>query len=366
MEKQSRRTGSHRRRVWRLVLAVAATATSIVATNRKIATILSQTTAAQRSLFRTSPFSATHTNDIPVSRLLIVQYTAGSSTSSSSAYEKLLHITSQVNQGYARRRKYDYWLVKGLPFVEPFFNGSMTVETLVQNGLPLPSTSTMNATPFVVTKAPASRSTYTKVAILEHLLQNQDRYPYDRLLLLDADALYVVEPYLPVSSGRQNSHQFSLSIADFSFDFDGWLRDEPLFCLAAHSTHNTSLPTGSINIGVTLWNLWNPRLPYLVERWRQGCIQRIQTGRRDDDQAVLQNILKNDLDDTRRRQVVRPVANQILGYGKGSIVQHWIRHSDDWEYSDQTSRIQRVQRAADAICTKHSLVCNTSILETSL
>jgi hypothetical protein len=82
----------------------------------------------------------------------------------------MLNVTSHVNRANARRHRSDYAILHGVAFtVVPvwadywFFRG------------------TTNAEP-----PPPSRTTYNKIAILNDLIGSST---YDRLLLLDADAL---------------------------------------------------------------------------------------------------------------------------------------------------------------------------------
>jgi hypothetical protein len=232
---------------------------------------------------------------------------------------------------------------------------------------------------------PASRSTYNKVALLELALFNHttnivdddanihssnctvddgdkdwDEDPfhvYDRLLILDADAM----------------------MYDFSQNIATLLPEDDELVLVAHKNHaDDPEATGSINIGVSLWNLRNPYTPYIVQRWRQKCWDRIRNQRNDDDQAPLQEIIKYDLDDKRREQVVLALSEEFR-FGKGTFVKHFFRapHQpnninqttaslDSWNplsyvktstqaESSGQQRIAKIQATAREVCERYQV-----------
>ena len=262
----------------------------------------------------------------------------------------MLQLTSTINQAYCRAWKCDYWIVRGIPF--QLDDDSLVTERLVIQGRKQrpPTTSTKNdpcgrstssasddatlsstSVPRVTTtrtsttiqSIPASRSTYNKVAILEMVLAHNNNnnkddvaaVQYDRLLLLDADAM----------------------LYDFDHDIATAIPIDRV--VAAHRTHrNTtttttstttaSTNTGSINVGVTVWNLRHPLTGLLVQKWKARCLARIVQHKHDDDQAPLQQLLKHMPDPARDRVVY--ALDETLGYAQGRWVKHFIRRSNDW------------------------------------
>jgi hypothetical protein len=209
----------------------------------------------------------------------------------------------------------------------------------------------------------ASRATYNKVYVLQLVLYEPAFARYDRLLLLDADAM----------------------VYDFTRDIADLYRERGDFVLAAHRTKRTATTssannsdggggggTGSINIGVTLWNVRNPHTAPIVQRWKERCLARVRRGRHDDDQGPLQDLIKYDLDQVRRDQVVLGAEDHEFHYGRGTFVKHFIRHDpSSWDvanpppYDDSnnnattkkknslaagTARLDKMKRAALDIC----------------
>ena len=243
-------------------------------------------------------------------KVLVAQYSAGTGTS----YDLLLNLTRHINQQYAAKWGYDYECLEGPP------------AGLVQ------AVQRSNATHSF---AP-SRSTYFKVIVLERaLLRSSDQQQYDRVLLLDADAL----------------------VYDFTSNFVVQLLP-PTKLLAAHKVVQTD-PTGThnLNIGVTLWNLRHERAAWLVQQWKQACWERMRQGRTDDDQLPLQRILQHDLNQTVRDAWIEGLGSEFA-YGHGTVVKHFIRSDKrDWSGSSLELRLQKIQRARTEICTKYQLDC---------
>ena len=185
---------------------------------------------------------------------------------------------------------------------------------------------------------PPSRSTYNKIAILElALLEKQ----YDGLLLLDADAMM---------------YDFSRDIADLL---------SPKFVLMAHKTNfSEGTHTGSINVGVTLWNLRHTLTPYVAQRWKSNCLRRIlyhKDDKLDDDQAPLQFLLKQELDQYRRDKVVVAVEEEFY-YARGTFVRHFIRPAGTtWTnhtIDSESTRLLKIERSVHDVCTKYHLMCD--------
>lgn len=329
--------------------------------------------------------------------LLVAQYAAaplsfvGSSSNkikssnetavNSSIYDELLQLTSPINQAYCRAWKCDYWIVRGIPFQ---MNDELVTERLVVDGRIIHRAISATVNPPIASHEtiPASRSTYNKVAILEmalwHNRQQQQQHNassastasvtkyYDRLLLLDADAM----------------------LYDFDRDIATAVPDNIIF--TAHRTHHptntttttttdmtlsTNISAGSINVGVTVWNLRHPQTPFLVQVWKKQCLKRIRERKHDDDQAPLQKLLQQLPNDKQRNRVVYAVTDE-LGYAKGRWVRHFIRRSNAWHDIDnnintnQTNstnnnntalrgeeRKAQLSRAVSEVCQRYWPVC---------
>jgi hypothetical protein len=311
------------------------------------------------------------TEQITQRRLLIAQYAADatsqhSAASSNITYETFLSFTSRVNQAYAIAWHCDYLILRGTMDPNIPWNETFQIERLVVRGKRLSSTfhrrspakrdkRAKRQTPSL----PASRATYNKLAILDLALSERQ---YDSLLILDADAMLFdfsrdITTLLPpdmLPSGAAFTTAPNVSTGSSSRAKRGAL-------LVAHKTNRTDVPaTGSINVGVTLWNLRHPLTPALLDRWKLMCELRMWSGRGDDDQAPLQSILKKDLDATKRERVVYAISKEFA-YDNGLFVKHFIRPARSaWNVSERTQqyRLTKMQQAAEEVCSRYSSVCN--------
>ena len=98
-------------------------------------------------------------------KMLIAQYDAGPEASSDQ-YRELLNATSLINRAYAETHGHDYLLLRGFYLLPPNWR--------------LPRRRAL--------RPPAALATYNKLALLHLALENKQ---YDRLLMLDSDALLV-------------------------------------------------------------------------------------------------------------------------------------------------------------------------------
>lgn len=277
---------------------------------------------------------------------------ANSITNNISVYDRLLQQTSLVNQAYCRAWKCDYWILRGIPFQNGSDTTSSSGETataiiterhIVEGHrqrevvppdfspiLSVTTNKTFDQAHADETAIPASRSTYNKIVILELALQEGR---HDRLLLLDADAM----------------------VYDFDRDIAAAVPDNRVF--TAHRTHGNVTNTGSVNVGVTVWNLRHPLTPMIVQRWKQSCLARIRDNKHDDDQAPLQHFLK-ELPDAQRDRVVYAIPDE-LGYAKGAWIKHFIRRSDDWRAGRLRGdeRQAQITAAARTVCRRYYPVC---------
>lgn len=272
--------------------------------------------------------------------LLIAQY-AASSSASNGTYDKFLDISSKINQAYAIMWKYDYLILKGIPYSGPHLNESFEVQRYVVDGERIitiegdnnDATRTrshlINPSPLV----PESRATYNKVALLEMALLDTK---YDSLLILDADAM----------------------LYDFSRDIITLLPLDEGALLVAHKTNHSDVPgTGSINVGVTLWNLRNRITPLVLDRWKTMCLRRIQHGKDDDDQAPLQNILKDDINQTQRDRVVYAISKEFA-YANGRFVRHFIRPAGStWANVSSARRLANMEQTSSKVCARYHPIC---------
>lgn len=283
-------------------------------------------------------------------RVLIAQYTAahtaGSSHSTGSPYDQLLNRTSPINQAYARKFGYDYLIFRGTPFVDPGHeeeDSSYQLERYVVGGQPARTAGNDVSSSHVVATSsrpskriqpPPSRATYSKVSILELVLFGEYKGRFDYVLILDADAMM------------------------FDFDRDiGRYYDHHRFVLVAQKTNMSDRDeTGSINVGVTLWNLNSKLTPLIVGRWKHKCLRRIREGRPDDDQAPLQALIKNELRQEQRNYVVHGV-NEDFHYGKGTFVKHFIRQSLSWNDTQLERRLEKIQSASAEVCERYHPLC---------
>ena len=318
---------------------------------RNLSLLVAQYAAAPVSLFGSSSINSSNGTSVTIS-----------------IYDELLQLTSPVNQAYCRAWKCDYWIVRGVPFQ---MNDELVTERLVVEGRNIHRTTIATVNPPISSRKiiPASRSTYNKVAILEMALwhNNQQHAPvaaltkYDRLLLLDADAM----------------------LYDFDRDIATAVPDDRIF--TAHRTHHpttttnnsttetttTTTNSGSINVGVTVWNLRHPETSLLVQAWKKQCLKRIRQHKHDDDQAPLQKLLQQLPNDKQRNRVVYAVTDE-LGYAKGRWVRHFIRRSNAWQDDDDNSptnstynnnalrgeeRKVQISQAVSEVCHRYWPVC---------
>jgi hypothetical protein len=252
--------------------------------------------------------------------LLIVQYTGGNT------YSALLDLTQPINKEYAKMWGYDYQLFTGL---------------LIQKEVPI-STSKNDTK-----KVPESRATYNKVMILYNVLTNIQYQQYDKLLILDSDAL----------------------MYDFSRDVATLIPDSSM--MLAHKVKRNDTDTAwNINIGVTLWNLRHVATFPFCKAWKEACLNRIikHPTSLDSDQAPLQAVLKH-IPEDKRRKMITSITDE-LGYGSGKFVRHFIRPDcSNWtDYTDtMPRRVERIQRTIIEICNKtftesyHPDVCSEYI-----
>ena len=285
-------------------------------------------------------------------RVLIAQYTAStqsfSSASPNNIYDQFLWMTSKVNAAYAVQWQHDFWIMRGIAYAHP--NGTdpqqyYNIEKWVINGHRQSlhnedsrRNSTLDYTIDIPDDVPPSRSTYNKIAILELALTAT---AYDGLLILDADAMM---------------YDFSRDIADLL---------SPNSVLVAHKTNSSEGPhTGSINAGVTLWNLRHKLTPYVAERWKSKCLRRIEQqsdDKLDDDQAPLQFLLKYELDQNRREKVVYAIENEFH-YARGTFIRHFIRPAGStWTNNtmdSESTRLMKIERSANEVCTKNRRLCD--------
>ena len=308
--------------------------------------------ASPENLSRKGPwiFPVSNSQDRNLS-LVVAQYASSKNNNYDSnrtvvttLYDDLLQMTSHINQAYCRAWKCDYWIVRGIPF-------QVDDEQLVVGGRIINRTTTR---PSLTSGEiiPASRSTYNKVAILEMALWHNQQSAsaattYDRLLLLDADAL----------------------LYDFDNDIAMAVPYDRVF--TAHQTHHNTTITnsGSINVGVTVWNLRHPLTPLIVQAWKRQCLRRIRQHKHDDDQAPLQKILQQIPNDEQRNHIVYAVTDK-LGYAKGHWVRHYIRRSNAWHDDNQTStnnsnalrgegRTAQISQAVSDVCQRYWPVCES-------
>jgi hypothetical protein len=283
-------------------------------------------------------------------RILMAQYTgrAVDSNDLDDTYERFLALTSKINIAYAKMWGYDYWILRGLPFSGPHLNASFTLERhVVQGQLQEIAQSNLVDVSKEKSSAPYSRATYNKLTLLQLALQN-DRDQLDGLLILDADAMM---------------YDFSRDIADLL---------SPNTVLVAHGTNTNAThsnastsSSGSINVGVTLWNLRHPLAPLVYQRWRDRCVRRIRyhPDKIDDDQAPLQHILKYELDAERRSRVVTALESKEFHYASGTFVRHFIRPAGSmWTINGTADgdalRLEKMQRSIADVCARYEGVCD--------
>jgi hypothetical protein len=328
-------------------------------------------------------------------RLLIAQYDGGPASSAvapaeggqrpTNGYMAIMESTSRVNRAYAQVFGHDYVVARGLYLSN---NGWQQQQERDPASL-LVGDENQDTWWRWWKKAfptPASRATYNKVPILMYAIQQGC---YDRLLLLDSDAMIY-------------DHERDMATAYFPTGGDGNSTGGSNVLLVANRAWNRSIPfsTWNVNIGVTLWNLRHPDILAVAEEWRDRSRFRIRYGIHDDDQAPLHSILRrrtgeaalarskilsrfffsgggghitndntgsssNNHVQKSQRLVVFQVSSE-LGYHEGLFVKHFIR-SSGWNWhndDDERARLDAVQGAVDTICARPnvprplSAVCN--------
>lgn len=278
-------------------------------------------------------------------------------------YDRYLATTARVNQAYAVAWRCDYLILRGTPFAGPHLNESYTVQRLVVDGRRIapPLESLRHAgeeeadDAYHNNNVPDSRATYNKVAVLELALAEKK---YDCVLILDADAM----------------------LYDFSRDITTLLPRKNITApggatpalLVAHKTNRSDVAgTGGINVGVTLWNLRHRLTPLVARRWRAHCARRVRRGRRDDDQAPLQGLLRDELDPPQRALVVHAISREFA-YARGRFVRHFVRADgtawdsggggSDGNNNNNTaaamSRLERMEETAREVCARYHPVCD--------
>jgi hypothetical protein len=336
----------------------------------------------------------TNVEEQPSHRFLIIQYSGIMVRSFSSElnntlpnqgelleyYESLLTLTSKANQAYAIKWGLDYILFRGIAFLGKHYNESCGIEMkqFVKNGLRIQEKSELlpsifdeptnsggmhapgSACPYNFSQ---SRATYNKIVILQLLLHEETfRDKYDRVLIMDSDAML---------------YDFQRNIADYyvpepdteKIMTEAEFRNRSDYVLVAHKTNKSdSNNTGSINIGVTLWNLRHPVTPFVVQKWQMRSIARMKRDNKsDDDQSPLQFILKEDIPIDRRERVVLGVSDEF-GYGRGKFIKHFIRPNfSNWITQNtpfksdkelNRERIMKIQNALDEVCKNHKPICD--------
>ena len=310
----------------------------------------------------TPPVSNTTSHIAANHSLLVAQYAAprnphlADNKLSNDVYDQMLDLTSVINQAYCVAWKCDYWILRGIPALneddESSSSSLLTPERYVVDGErqrivpPLLINEEPETTNTTDVPVASSRSTYNKVVLLELATLHETKY--DRLLILDADAM----------------------LYDFDRPIASAVPDKGCV-FTAHKTHRNDPPgTGSINVGVTVWNLRDPLTPIILQKWKQMCGERVRNGLHDDDQAPLQSLLKKQqLDQTKRNRVVCAV-NDEFAYAKGRWVKHFIRRSDAWgddsggeqqggDVVRGAERLAQIRAVSEEICERYHPICDS-------
>lgn len=245
-----------------------------------------------------------NTNSITSPRVLIAQYSSGQGD----PYDRLLNMTQPTNERYAARWGYDYFALRGPPdgLAEVMRRANVTVS--------------------------GSRATYFKVLILDSRIRQG---VYDVLVLMDADAI----------------------LYDFDRDIVELIPPDKL--LVAHKVcRNDSDSTSMINIGVTVWNLRHPLANEVARQWKEKCLERITSGRLDDDQKPLQDLFKYGMTDQQREQSILALSDEFA-YGHGTFIKHFIRRDhNDWDVNKSLERrIRNIEQASLDVCHRYSIQC---------
>jgi len=279
-------------------------------------------------------------------RLLIAQYDAtgvGAQTgtglsSSTSTYTAMLEETSRINRAYARHFGHDYLIVRGIYLTDDALLDSWWFHTkkFLRRG----------ASADTISRKPSSRATYNKIAVLFYAIQQGC---YDRLLLLDSDAML---------------YDFNRDMATSFFGSDD--NNVMLVATRVGGPANNNRTSWNVNIGVTLWNLRHPEILSVAQKWKRRSLSRIRFGFRDDDQLPLQAVLRRISSSSsffsheKKQRPVLPVSTE-LGYAEGRFVKHFVRPSSklwDDEQGSWKARLESIQKTAAKICQKHPSVCN--------
>lgn len=244
-------------------------------------------------------------------RILIGQYGNAPLQASASAYNELLNATALINRLYAERHGYDYVQCQGT-----YFSNAFTFRDLQHWLLRKP-----------VPHPPPSRSTYDKIGLLAYAMDHD----YDRLLLLDADAMV---------------SDWDWQAASAYFGYDGSHDDDVL--LVAHRVVAQPMDNWNVNIGVTLWNLKHRLAEHVWNDWDRRSRKRVRRGLHDDDQKTLQSILK----EPKIMKHVKPVSGE-LGYENGSIVKHFIRTTSASWTQNADDRLRAIQEQSNRILERY-------------
>lgn len=346
----------------------------------------------------TSSISSIQKPNIIIPRLLIVQYTGISRNNDNNHnnniqnyYDILLNLTSYINQVYCIKWKHDYMIFRGIHYLGIYQNESCgtRIDYIIQNGIRIQqhqqlsnlndnTTIISNDCPYNYTD---SRATYNKIYILETII-NDKQYKglYDRVLILDSDAMMydfnrnIATSFIPLSSpSPPSSHEDdSNNNTTVQQSYDTILNNRNDMILVAHKTNQYDTNyTGSINIGVTLWNLQHPLIQVFVNKWKIKTLSRMRrydsNNHNDDDQGPLQFILKS-IPDSYRHHIILATYNE-LGYGRGTFIKHYIRSNfSTWNINNNNNttsnnntnddiRLNKVRTAFNEICYNNSPIC---------
>mmetsp|Transcript_28112 Transcript_28112/g.34219 ORF Transcript_28112/g.34219 Transcript_28112/m.34219 type:complete len:229 (-) Transcript_28112:6-692(-) len=219
----------------------------------------------------------------------------------------MLEMTSKINRFYARRFHHDFVIARGIYFQNVFHVRSRRRQT------------------------PASRASYNKIAVLRYALEKK----YDRVLLLDADAV----------------------IVDFDRDVSAAYDMSTTALMAQRVVAEDEARTWNVNDGVTFWNLKHGKTRWLVEEWERRCLYRIVWMMKDSDQRALHGLLKV------LRPEERPVNATLddFSYAEGTFVKHFMRPSDaSWDEAgyNVSTRLGLIKDLAAEICDRHELFCD--------
>jgi hypothetical protein len=242
-------------------------------------------------------------NNLASPRVLLAQYSAFGT------YAKLLELTAPLNKAYAKQFHYDYVALQG---------------------------STLQLPRDAWYPPPEERSRFNKIA----LLQTAVARGYDRVLLLDADAM----------------------VYDFSKDIvTEYLPQKNDYLLAAHRVEESDgRHAWNINNGVTVWNLRHPNAVEVMDGWEERARLFLQTNPTTrsymlrGDQSFLHGVLKRG----NLRNVVYSYSQEFQ-YRNATVVKHFIREGLDWKKDDVwkrtslDSRSENIEKARREVCDKY-------------